>query len=50
MGKNFSTKPTSNSELISKIYKELKKIVAKKPNNWIKKWGIEQNQDFTTDE
>ena len=44
------TNPTSSRGLISKIYKELKKLITKKPNNPIKKWGIELNQEFTTEE
>ena len=50
MGKKIFTNPTSNRGLISKVYKELKKLTTKKPNNPIKKWGIELNQEFTTEE
>jgi hypothetical protein len=42
--------PTSDRGLISKIYKEFKNLITKKPNNPIKKWDIELNQDFTTEE
>jgi hypothetical protein len=38
------------TNLISKIYKELKKLPTKKLNNPIKKWGIELNSEFTTEE
>ena len=38
--------PTSDRGLVSKIYKELKKLITKKPN---KKWGIELIQEFTTE-
>jgi hypothetical protein len=44
------TNPTSHRRLTSKIYKELKKLITKKPNNPIKKWGIELNREFTTEE
>jgi hypothetical protein len=37
------TNPKSNRGLISKIYKELKKLTTKNPNNTVKKWGIELN-------
>ena len=39
-----------NRRLISKIYKELKKLTKNNPNNPIQKWGIEQNREFTTEE
>jgi hypothetical protein len=48
-GKIF-TNSTSDRRLISKIYKELKKLIVKKLNNPIKKWGIGLNQEFTTEE
>ena len=47
-GKIF-TNSTSDRRIIPKIYKELKKLATKKPNNPIKKWGIELNQEFTTE-
>jgi hypothetical protein len=47
--KNF-TNPTSNRGIISKIYKELKKLITKKPNSPNKRWGIELNWEFTTEE
>ena len=36
--------------LISNIYKELKKLDSRKPNNPIKKWGTELNKEFSTEE
>jgi hypothetical protein len=40
--------PTSNSGLISNIYKEIKKLDSREPNNPIKKWGTEIDRDFST--
>ena len=42
--------PTSSRELISKIYKELKKLGSREPHNPIKKWGTELNKDFSPEE
>ena len=44
------TNSISDRGLISKIYKELKKLITQKPNNPINKWGIELNQEFKTEE
>ena len=41
---------SSDKGLISKIYKELKKVDTKIPINPIKKWGTDLNREFTTDE
>jgi hypothetical protein len=48
--KNIFTNPTCYRGLISKIYKELTKVITKKPNNPVKKWDIELNQEFTIEE
>ena len=48
LGKIIFTNPTPDRGLMSKIYKELKKWTTIKPNNPIKKWGIELNGEFTT--
>jgi hypothetical protein len=57
----FFTNTTPDRGLISKIYKELKKLITQKtqptkqtkkqktPNNPVKKWGIELNREFTTE-
>ena len=44
------TNPSSDKGLISKIYKELKKLDTKSLINPIKKWGTELNREFTADE
>ena len=44
------TNPTSDRGLISNIYKELKKLDPRKPNNPIKKWGTELNKEFSPEE
>ena len=44
------TNPTSDRGLISNIYKELKKLDSREPNNPIKKWGTELNKEFSTEE
>jgi len=40
---------TSHEGLISKIYKELKKLDSREPNNPITKWGTELNKDFSAE-
>jgi hypothetical protein len=44
------TNPKSNRGLISNIYKELRKLESRETNNPIKKWGIELNKEFYTEE
>jgi hypothetical protein len=44
------TYPKSDRGLISKIYKELKKVDSRKSNNSIKKWGSELNKEFSPEE
>ena len=41
--------PTSDRGLISKIYKELKKVDSNKPNNPVKKQSTELNREFSTE-
>jgi hypothetical protein len=48
--KKIFTNPTSDRGIISKIYKELKKLITKRPKNPIKERGIEINREFTTEE
>ena len=44
------TNPTSDRGLISILYKELKKLATRTPNNEIKKWGAELNREFSTED
>ncbi|KAL6030515.1 hypothetical protein STEG23_025276 [Scotinomys teguina] len=44
------TNPTSDRGLISRIYKELKKLDIKTPDSPIEKWAIELNREFTAEE
>jgi hypothetical protein len=37
----------SNRGLMSKVYKELRKLDSREPNSPIKKWGRELNRDFS---
>ena len=47
--KMFSN-PTSDRALISKVYKELKKLDSRESNNPIKKWGTKLNKKFSIEE
>jgi hypothetical protein len=42
--------PTSDRGLISNIYKELKKLDSREPNNTMEKWGTELNKELSTEE
>ena len=44
------TNSTSDRGLIFKIYKELKNLDIKFPNNEIKRWDTSLNRGFTTEE
>jgi hypothetical protein len=37
-------------QIVSCIYKELKKLDSRKSNNPIKKWGTELNKEFSAEE
>ena len=45
----ISTNPTYNRGLIFNIYKEMKKLDSREPNNHIKKLGTELNREFSTE-
>ena len=44
------TNPTSNTGIISNIYKELKKLGSRESNIPFKKWLTELNKEFSTKE
>uniref|UniRef100_A0A8D2AX50 Uncharacterized protein n=1 Tax=Sciurus vulgaris TaxID=55149 RepID=A0A8D2AX50_SCIVU len=46
---NIFATHTSDTALISRIYKELKKLYTKNTNNPINKWAKEMNRHFTED-
>jgi hypothetical protein len=49
IGKISSLNPISDRQLISKIYKEFKKVDSKNSNKPIKKWDTELNKEFSTE-
>ena len=44
--KKIFTNPTSDKGLIANIYKELKKLDPREPNNPVEKWGTGLNKEF----
>jgi hypothetical protein len=44
------TNPKSDRRLISNVYKELKKLDSRKPDNPVRKWGTELSKEFSTEE
>ena len=47
---NIFTNPTSYRGLVSRIYKELKKLLIKRTNNPIKKLSTELNRELSVEE
>lgn len=45
-GKKIFSNYSSNKELISRIYKKLRKLNNKKPNTAVKKWASNLNKPF----
>jgi len=44
------TNPTSDRELISNVYKELKQLDSRESTNLFKKWATDLNKEFSTEE
>jgi hypothetical protein len=50
LGKKIFTNPTLDREVISRKYKELKKLDTNKPPNSINKWCAELNRKYSSEE